>query len=194
LTSNNADNGQQKDQQSESVADLGSTDNQREDQRQEEQTEEVLRAEIESLNQQVTDAHEQAVRAQAEMQNIRRRAEQDVEKAHKFALERFATDLLEVVDNLERAIAALGDNDKATSQNALHEGVELTLKSLMDTLGKYGVEVVDPLGEPFNPDLHQAISMTPHPDMESNTVLEVMQKGYTLNKRLLRAAMVVVVQ
>jgi molecular chaperone GrpE len=113
-----------------------------------------------------------------------------VEKARKFALEKFVADLLPVADNLERAIAA-GDPEDET-QKAVLEGVALTLKSLQDTLKKYKVEMVDPAGEPFDPQLHQAMTMVPNPDMEPNTVMDVFQKGYTLNGRLVRPAMVVV--
>lgn len=133
---------------------------------------------------------EQVLRAQAETQNARRRAEQDVEKARKFALEKLVGDLLPVADNLERAIAA-GDVENE-SQKAVLEGVELTLKSLQDTLKKYNVEMIDPEGEPFDPQLHQAMTMVPNPDVEPNTVIDVFQKGYTLNGRLVRPAMVVV--
>jgi molecular chaperone GrpE len=133
---------------------------------------------------------EEALRAHAESQNARRRAEQDIEKARKFALERFVNDLLPVADNLERAIAA-GDVQNET-QKAVLEGVELTLKSLLDTLSKYNVEMINPEGEPFDPQLHQAMTMVPNPDVEPNTVLNVFQKGYTLNGRLVRPAMVVV--
>jgi len=142
------------------------------------------------LTEEIADLKEQVLRAHAETQNARRRAEQDVEKARKFALEKFVNDLLPVADNLERAITA-GDKDNE-SQKAVLEGVELTLKSLLDTLKKYQVETINPEGEPFDPQLHQAMSMVPNPDVEPNTVLNVFQKGYTLNGRLVRPAMVVV--
>lgn len=142
------------------------------------------------LTEEIAGLKEQVLRAQAETQNVRRRAEQDVEKAHKFALEKFVNDLLPVADNLERAIGAANADDEA--QKAVIEGVELTLKSLQETLKKYKVEPVDPEGEPFDPQLHQAMSMVPNPDVEPNTVLNVFQKGYTLNGRLVRPAMVVV--
>ncbi|TQV74521.1 nucleotide exchange factor GrpE [Exilibacterium tricleocarpae] len=147
-------------------------------------------AQIESLQDQATAAGEQVLRAQAEAQNARRRAEQDVERAHKYALEKFVGDLLPVVDNLERAIAAID----ATNDDfkAVGEGVELTLKSLVDALKRHSVEVVDPEGEPFDPQLHQAMTMVENPDVEPNTIIDVFQKGYTLNQRLVRPAMVVV--
>jgi molecular chaperone GrpE len=142
------------------------------------------------LSEEIISLKEQVLRAHADAQNTRRRAEQDVEKARKFALEKFVADLLPVADNLERAIAA-GDAENET-QKAVLEGVTLTLKSLQDALRKYKVEVVDPAGEPFDPQLHQAMTMVPNPDMEPNTVMDVFQKGYTLNGRLVRPAMVVV--
>ncbi|MEO0442531.1 MAG: nucleotide exchange factor GrpE [Pseudomonadota bacterium] len=145
---------------------------------------------IESLNEQLDALKEQALRSQAEAQNARRRAEQDVEKARRFALEKFVSELLPVADNLERAIAAGNIDDEA--QKAVLEGVQLTHKSLMDTLVKFQVAAIDPEGEPFDPQLHQAMSMVPNPDVEPNTVLNVFQKGYTLNGRLVRPAMVVV--
>jgi molecular chaperone GrpE len=144
----------------------------------------------EVLGEEIASLKEQVLRAHADAQNTRRRAEQDVEKARKFALEKFVADLLPVADNLERAIAA-GDAENET-QKAVLEGVALTLKSLQDALKKYKVEVVDPAGEPFDPQLHQAMTMVPNPDMEPNTVMDVFQKGYTLNGRLVRPAMVVV--
>lgn len=133
---------------------------------------------------------EQLLLSQAEMQNLRRRAERDVEKAHKFALEKFVADLLPVVDNLERAIAAI-DREDATNDSVL-EGVELTLKSLLDVLQRFKVEQIDPRGETFDPEQHQAMSMTEDADARPNTVVEVFQKGYKLNGRLIRPAMVVV--
>jgi len=146
---------------------------------------------LEALHDELAQARDAALRAQAEAQNARRRAEQDVEKARKFALERFAGDLLPVVDNLERATeAAAGSGNEAVQSIAA--GVELTLKSLIDVLGRFNIETVDPVGEPFDPNLAQAMPLAPNPDMEPNTVMEVMQKGYTLSGRLLRPAMVVV--
>ncbi len=147
-------------------------------------------AKIAELEAQLQEAKEQSLRAAAEAQNIRRRAEQDVEKAHKFALEKFAKDLLPVADNLERAIAAFEGADESTKP--LQEGVELTLKTLADALNNHNLEAVNPEGEPFDPQLHQAMSMVENADVEPNTVLNVFQKGYTLNGRLVRPAMVVV--
>ena len=134
-------------------------------------------------------AQDAALRAQADAMNMQRRSEQEIEKARKFALERFCGDLLSVVDNLERALESAGDDQGIAS---LLEGIELTRKGLMDVLVKYGVESVDPMGEPFDPETAQAVSMVEQPDAEPNSVIAVMQKGYTLNGRLLRPAMVMV--
>jgi molecular chaperone GrpE len=146
--------------------------------------------EVEELQQKLSTLGEQLLREQAEMQNVRRRAQRDVESAHKFALEKFATELLSVVDNLERAIGAIDTEDD--SQKAVAEGLELTLKTFVDVLIKHSVEPVDPEGQPFDADLHQAVSMVPNAEVEPNTVINVFQKGYTLNGRLIRPAMVVV--
>jgi molecular chaperone GrpE len=134
-------------------------------------------------------AKDAALRAQAEAMNVQRRAEQEVEKARKFALERFCGDLLSVVDNLERALESSGDEQGSA---AVAEGVDLTRKGFMDVLAKHGVEAVDPQGEPFDPETAQAMSMVEQPDVEPNSVVAVMQKGYLLNGRLLRPAMVMV--
>lgn len=142
------------------------------------------------LEDELVGAKDEVLRAQADAQNSMRRSEQDVEKARKFALERFAGELLPVVDNLERALESTAGDDPALKSIA--EGVELTLKSFMDVLGKFNVEVVIPDGEPFDPNLHQAMSMVENNDVEPNTVIAVMQKGYTLNGRLVRPAMVMV--
>lgn len=147
-------------------------------------------SETEQLQQQVASANDQVLRVQAEMQNLRRRAERDVENAHKYALDKFAPELLPVVDNLERALAAIDGDD--AGQKAVAEGIELTLKTFVDVLVRYKVEAVDPAGQPFDAEFHQAVSMVPNADIEPNTVMDVFQKGYTLNGRLLRPAMVVV--
>ena len=148
-------------------------------------------SEVEVLREEVAAAKDAALRAQADAINAQRRAELDVEKARKFALERFAQDLLPVVDNLERALEASAGSD-AEGISAVVEGVELTLKSLLDVLTKNGVTPVDPHGEPFDPQVAQAMSMVENPDAEPNTVIAVMQKGYLLKERLLRPAMVMV--
>lgn len=144
---------------------------------------------VDKLEADLAEARDAALRAQADAINVQRRAEQDVEKARKYALERFVGELLPVVDNMERALEAAGDSEAA---KPIVEGVELTLKSLMDALEKNGVEAVDPMGEPFDPQIAQAMSMVENPDVEPNTVIAVMQKGYNLNGRLIRPAMVMV--
>ncbi|WP_213990160.1 nucleotide exchange factor GrpE [Sodalis sp. dw_96] len=147
----------------------------------------VLQARLDELQQRERDS---MLRAKAEMENVRRRAELDVEKAHKFALEKFAGELLPVIDNLERG---LDTADKSNSElTPLIEGIELTLKSLLDAVRKFGIEVVEDTHVPFNPAVHQAMTMLESDEHEPNQVMMVMQKGYTLNGRLLRPAMVAV--
>ncbi|MBJ7222046.1 MULTISPECIES: nucleotide exchange factor GrpE [unclassified Brenneria] len=130
------------------------------------------------------------LRARAEADNIRRRAEMDVEKAHKFAVEKFAGEMLPVIDNLERALDVADKSNDALA--SMIEGVELTLKSLLDAVHKFGIEVVGEVNVPFNPEVHQAMTMLESDDYPPNHVMMVMQKGYTLNGRLLRPAMVAV--
>ena len=132
-----------------------------------------------------------ALRAEAEVQNMQRRTARDVENAHKFGIERLLQNLLPVVDSLEKAIEAAeqaGDD----SQEAMVEGIRLCHKLLIDVLVKENVEVLDPIGVPFDPQEHQAMSMVENADMEPNSVLAVVQKGVELNGRLVRAAMVMV--
>ncbi|MDN3380181.1 MULTISPECIES: nucleotide exchange factor GrpE [unclassified Pseudoalteromonas] len=150
----------------------------------------MLYAELEAAKQTINDQKDGVVRAAADVENIRRRAAQDVEKAHKFALEKFANELLPVIDNLERAIE-FSDKENETLKPLL-EGIDMTVKSFNDAVAKFGVEIVNPQGEQFNPEFHQAMSIQPSNDVSPNTVLAVMQKGYTLNGRLLRPAMVMV--
>jgi molecular chaperone GrpE len=149
---------------------------------------EEARVEIEALQKELAELQP---RTQAEIQNIRRRAEQDVEKAHKFGLEKFANELLPVVDSLERAIDASQGEDEAIK--AIREGVEMTLSMFLGSMAKFNVEQVNPQqGEAFNPEHHQAMSMVPAEGAEPNTVVAVVQKGYLLNGRLMRPAMVMV--
>lgn len=149
-----------------------------------------LEAELAEAKDTIEGQKDSVVRAAAEVDNIRRRAAQDVEKAHKFALEKFANELLPVIDNMDRAIEFADKENDAIKP--VIEGVELTVKSFTDALAKFNVEVVNPQGEKFNAEFHQAMSMQPSADVEPNTVIAVMQKGYTLNGRLLRPAMVMV--
>ncbi len=139
----------------------------------------------------IDEQKESVMRAQAEMQNVRRRAERDVENAHKFALDKFSSDLLPIIDSLERAMDA-AESVETEAVKGMKDGIELTLKMFVDTLAKHGIEQLNPTGEPFNPEFHQAMSMVPNPDMEPNSVMAVMQKGYRLHGRLVRPAMVVV--
>jgi len=132
-----------------------------------------------------------ALRAEAEMQNLRRRSEQDVQNAHKFGAERLIQNLLPVVDSLEKAVEASQQAETAEDDPQL-EGLKLCLKLFTDVLTKEGIEVVDPLGQPFDPNVHEALSMIENPDMEPNSVMAVIQKGYRLHERLVRPAMVMV--
>lgn len=128
------------------------------------------------------------LRAKAEMENLRRRTEQDVEKAHKFALEKFVNDLLPVIDSLDRALEVADKNNAEMAP--MVEGIELTLKSMLDVVRKYGVEVIGDINVPMDPNVHQAIAMVESDEVAPGNVLMVMQKGYTLNGRTIRAAMV----
>lgn len=136
-------------------------------------------------------AKDDLLRVKAEMQNLRRRTEQDIEKAHKYGQEKFSTELLGVMDNLERSLAAASEHEDAVIR-ALYDGVDLTLKSFVDCFARFDIAPVDPLGEPFDPQLHQAMSLQDNPEVEPNTVIAVMQKGYTLHGRVIRPAMVIV--
>ena len=138
----------------------------------------------------VVDQKDSVIRAKAEVDNVRRRAAQDVEKARKFALEKFASELLPTVDNLERGLENIDAEDE--KQKAIGEGVSLTLQGLITALDKFGVKAVNPQDQPFNPELHQAMSMQEVEGVAPNSVIAVMQKGYELNGRLVRPAMVMV--
>jgi molecular chaperone GrpE len=133
----------------------------------------------------------QVLRLQADMENLRKRSARDLESAHKFALDRFVADLLPVKDSLELGLAAAQDNSIGAVQK-LREGTELTLKMLTQVLEKFGVRELNPQGEPFNPEFHQAMTLQPSSKVPPNTVMNVFQKGYVLNERLVRPAMVVV--
>lgn len=150
-------------------------------------------SEVEALKAQVQEFQEQMLRSQAEMQNVRRRAEIDVEKAHKFALEKFVKELLPVADSLEKAVESTeGHEESGELVASIREGVEMTLSLFMSSLKKFNVEQINPVGEPFDPQQHEAMSMVPAPDAEPNSVVAVVQKGYLLNGRVVRPAMVVV--
>ncbi|GAA05481.1 MULTISPECIES: nucleotide exchange factor GrpE [Photobacterium] len=139
---------------------------------------------------QANEAKDMALRARAEGENVRRRSEQEIDKARKYALNKFAEELLPVIDNLERALEMADKTDE--SSKAMMEGVELTLKTMTDTVAKFGLTQINPQGEAFNPEFHQAMAIQESTEFAPNTVMMVMQKGYELNGRVIRPAMVMV--
>lgn len=143
-----------------------------------------------SLETQVEELKEALIRSQADLQNVRRRAERDVENAHKYAVEKFVKDLLAVLDSMDRALELAETTEGFDA--AMLEGTQMTHKLLLDTAAKHGVEPINPVGEAFDPQEHQAMSMVESADHEPNTVMAVMQKGYKLEGRVIRAAMVMV--
>ena len=147
-----------------------------------------LRKELDQAQKDQSEAKDKMIRACAEMENVKRRAERDVTSAHKFALEKFAKDLLPVLDSMEQASEVGGESTEVVS---MRQGVEMTLKMFLDVAAKYNLKQIDPVGEPFNPEEHEAISMRPNPEMDPNTVMAVFQKGYLLNDRVIRPARVV---
>ncbi|MBL4243877.1 nucleotide exchange factor GrpE [Vibrio fluvialis] len=149
-----------------------------------------LEAALLTSEERVKENQDAVLRARAEVENMRRRSEQEIDKARKYALSRFVEELLPVLDNLERAIqAADGENEIV---KPILEGVELTHKTFVDAVAKFGLKEINPEGEAFNPEFHQAMSIQESPDHKSNTVMFVMQKGYELNGRVVRPAMVMV--
>lgn len=152
---------------------------------------EELEQELNKKDMALAELKEAAMRAKADAENARRRAERDVQNARKFGSERLLTDLLPVVDSLVRGLEGQEPTDQQA--RALHEGMQLTLDLLEKTLAKHGLEVIEPArGDTFNPEAHEAMSMQPDPELQSNTVSQVLQKGYSLNGRVIRAAMVMV--
>ncbi len=147
---------------------------------------------LEAALEEVAKYRDAALRAEAEMQNMQRRTARDVENAHKFGIEKFLQNLLPVADSLEKAIESAEQASSGEAENAIAEGVRLCHKLLIDVMARENVEVIDPIGEPFDPNEHQAMSMVENPNMEPNSVFAVVQKGYKLNGRLVRAAMVMV--
>lgn len=147
-----------------------------------------------ALQEQLEQYKEEVLRAKAEMQNIRRRSEIDVEKAHKFALEKFVKELLPVLDSLEKAVESTEGHEVQSEEvvTRIKEGVDMTLDMFTRALEKFNVRQINPVGEPFDPQQHEAMSMVPSAEAEPNTVIAVMQKGYTLNDRVVRPAMVMV--
>ncbi len=155
-------------------------------------TPEELVIECSEAQQRADENWDKLIRLQAEMENVRRRATRDVESAHKYGTENLVKNLLPVVDSLERGLEIAADG--SCEVKAMHEGMELTLKMLLETLEKNGVKQLDPAGEPFNPEEMEAVSLQPATEVDPNTVLTVIQKGYLLNDRLVRPAMVTVAQ
>lgn len=153
---------------------------------------EDLESQLQEAQQSAKDNWDKLLRSQAEMENLKRRTTKDLENAHKFALDGFVKALLEVSDSLTMGIKSAQD-EKATIETTT-EGLELTMKVFNSTLEKFGVESINPVDEKFDPELHEAVTMVPMPDKKSNTVLEVIQTGFTLNGRLVRPALVIVVQ
>lgn len=149
---------------------------------------EELEKKLTQAEQQVHQHWEELVRAKAELENQRRRSEQEVLKAHRYGLDKMATALLPVGDSLEQAMQLV---DQA-SDNAMYEGLSLTMKLFLDTLEKFNIKPIDPTGERFNPEQHEAMTAQPSSDVAPNTVLMVLQKGYTLNDRVIRPARVIV--
>ena len=199
-TNNNADQDISSEQLADEIAQEIVQEAEEQVEEQHEHAHEVLSEEQERINElelavataqsTVSDQKDSVIRAKAEVDNVRRRAAQDVEKARKFALEKFAGEMLTTVDNLERALQSIDKDDE--SKKGVIEGIELTLQGLIASLEKFGVKAVDPQDQPFNPELHQAMSMQEVPGVAPNTVIAVMQKGYELNGRLVRPAMVMV--
>lgn len=150
---------------------------------------ELLMQQIDSHKRSAAENLEKALRAQAELDNMRKRTARDIENAHKYSLERFVNDLLPVIDSMELGLSA---TENAADVTSLKEGMDLTYKMFAASLDKFGVKAVDPQGEKFNPELHQAVSMQEAEGVESGNVISVMQKGYELNGRLIRPAMVIV--
>ena len=153
---------------------------------------EELRGALEAALAAAEQSRELALRAQAEAENVRRRAQRDIDNAHKFAIEKFAAELLPVADSLERAVETARANRTDAAASAIADGVELSLKLFLDVAARAGIVQIDPHGEPFNPQFHAAVSTIASPGAEPGSVVNVLQKGYTLNGRLVRAAMVMV--
>ncbi|MGF1770466.1 nucleotide exchange factor GrpE [Enterovibrio makurazakiensis] len=149
-----------------------------------------LEAALEASEEKVKEQQDSVLRARADIENMRRRTEQEIDKARKFALERFANELLPVIDNMERAVEMADKQDEAIKP--MLEGVELTLQTMKSSVEKFGLKELNPHGEPFNPEFHQAMSIQESAEHAPNTVMLVMQKGYELNGRVVRPAMVMV--
>lgn len=191
-------------QQEEACSTTTQIDSRQPEQMEDNQSPLSLEEEIINLQQQIIDAEkkqqdffEKYLASEAEMQNLRRRTERDLSNAHKYALEKFVAELLPVVDSLELAMQALDQDHSLAENQAVHQfkaGNEMTHKMFVKALEKFGVKQVSALGEKLNPDFHQALSMQPTHEHESNTIIQVIQKGYLLNDRLVRPALVIVAQ
>ena len=155
-----------------------------------------LQALLDEAREEADKQKELAIRTLADMENLKRRTRKDVEDAHKFGLEKFVTELLQVLDSMEMGLDAAkkAQDEQGDGVSPLVEGMEMTLKQMLDVLEKFNVERIDPAGEAFDPQAHEAMTMMPSEDHDSNTVVEVVQKGYRLNERLVRAARVIVAQ
>ena len=155
---------------------------------------ESLKASLEEARREIAGLEDRALRAAAESENVRRRADRSIENARKFALERFVEDLLPAVDSFERAVEAASGHAKggASEASAMAEGIELSLKLLIGAMERQGIAVVDPIGAPFDPNLHEAMTMVDNAEVEPGSVVDVFQKGYTVNGRLIRPARVIV--
>lgn len=149
----------------------------------------VLKRALEEADAKAQEYWDKLLRAQAELENLRKRSQRDLENAHKYAIEKLADELLPVKDSLE---LGLSHSSEETDAEKLHEGMELTLKMLTQVMERFNIAEIDPQGLPFNPELHQAMTLQENAELAPNTVVAVMQKGYTLNERLLRPAMVIV--
>lgn len=158
----------------------------------EEVTPEKLQLLLEDARAKADEHWEMVIRARAEAENLKKRHQRELENAHKYAIDKFVSELLPVRDSMELGLSAA--TGEGADLDKLVEGTELTLKLLTDVMGKFGIQEIDPVGEPFNPEFHQAMAMQPSSDVEPNTVLTVVQKGYILNDRLVRPAMVMVSQ
>ena len=151
---------------------------------------EALQAKLSAAIKRADEQWDIAVRSKAEVENVRRRAEKDIEKTHKYGLDKLIGELLGVVDSLEHGLLNIDSANEASIP--MREGMELTLKLLLDALAKFGLELLDPQGEAFNPAMHEAITMQASAEAAAGTILQVIQKGYKLHDRLLRPARVIV--
>lgn len=154
---------------------------------------EVLRNKLEQMKEESSRNLELAQRAQAELENVRNRTEKDIVNARKFALENFMNALLPALDSLDKGIETFEEKEELKG-SAVTDGIKMTAKMLVDILQKFGVQVIDPQGEKFNPQLHEALSAIPQENTEANTIVQVIQKGYSLNERVIRPARVIIVR